>query len=339
MNGSSSTEKNYYDILGIQENATEEEIKKAYRKLSLQYHPDRNQGNPECVQQFQKIGEAYETLSDKQKRSEYDLTRNHPFFGGMGGGGGGGGGMGGMGGGKGFMFHNPDDLFNAFFGGAGMGGFPNFGVGGMPGGANIRIFHNGIPVNVGMDGLSGNTFMNQLNKPTPIMKNITITMDQVLTGATIPIEIERWLMEGNTKTFEKETIYINIPKGIDDNEIIVLREKGNIINEHIKGDIKIFVKIENHSLFERKGLDLIYKKNISLKEALCGFSFDLPYLNGRSYVLNNTSGNIIKPNYTKMIPDMGLVRENHKGNLIIQFQVEFPDHLSKEKIDQLKEIL
>jgi DnaJ-class molecular chaperone len=75
-----SSKENFYNILGVGEKATEEEIKKAYRKLSLQYHPDRNNNDPASVQKFQKIGEAYETLSDKEKRREYDMTRNNPFL-------------------------------------------------------------------------------------------------------------------------------------------------------------------------------------------------------------------------------------------------------------------
>ena len=97
---------------------------------------------------------------------------------------------------------------------------------------------------------------------------------------TIPVDIERWIMENGNKVFEKETLYIPIPQGIDDNEIILLREKGNVVNENMKGDVKIFVKIENKTEFERKGLDLHYLKRISLKDALCGFTFDINYLNG-----------------------------------------------------------
>jgi DnaJ family protein A protein 2 len=164
-------------------------------------------------------------------------------------------------------------------------------------------------------------------------------MEQVLTGGTIPVDIERWLIEGENKLFENETIYVTIPKGIDDNEIIMLREKGNILSEDIKGDIKIFIKIENTSQFERKGIDLIMNKNISLKDALCGFSFELKYINGKVYTLNNNSGSIIPPEYTKIIPNMGLTRDGHTGNLLIHFHVEFPEKLSEAQIKSLKEIL
>jgi DnaJ-class molecular chaperone len=333
-----NSKENFYDILGIGEKATEEEIKKAYRKLSLQYHPDRNNNEPASVQKFQKIGEAYETLSDKEKRREYDMTRNNPFLNAFGLGGGGGS----MGGGGHFSnMHNVDDLFSAFFGGGQTEGEP-FGIpffsgmGGFGPGINIRAFHNGVPINM---TTNNGQFMENMKKPTPIIKNVTISIEQVLTGGNIPVDVERWILENGNKVFEKETLYIPIPKGIDDNEIIVLREKGNILNERFKGDVKVFIKVENNTTFERKGLDLHYSKRISLKEALCGFTFDLVYLNGKVYTLNNHSGNIIQPNYNKVIPNMGLTREGHTGNLIITFQVDFPERLEESQIERLKEIL
>jgi DnaJ family protein A protein 2 len=146
-------------------------------------------------------------------------------------------------------------------------------------------------------------------------------------------------MEHGIKVFEKETIYVTVPKGIDDNELIVLRDKGNILNEQCKGDLKIFVKIENDSMFTRAGLDLVLEKNITLKDALCGFSFEITYINGKSYTLNNNPGNIIPPGFRKMIPNMGLEREQHKGNMVIVFNVEFPEKLTEEQMKKIREVL
>jgi DnaJ family protein A protein 2 len=171
------------------------------------------------------------------------------------------------------------------------------------------------------------------------VKNISINIESVLTGVKIPVDIERWLIENENKVFEKETLYVDIPQGIDDNEIIILRDKGNIVNERCKGDVKIFIKIENHTEFTRNGLDLIIEKNITLKDALCGFSFELKYLNGKTYTLNNNVGNIIPDKYRKIIPNMGLTRDEHKGKLIIIFNIDFPTSLSEEKIAKLREIL
>jgi len=299
--------KNYYNILGISENATKEEIKKAYRGLQMKYHPDKNLGSQEAIAMTQQINEAYETLGDEQKKREYDMMRNNPFSMRQG------------------MEVPMDDIFSMFFG----GGNP---FAGMPGadmsGAKIHIFHGG-PMG----------FQQAMNKPVPIMKTLQINMEQVMNGASLPLEIERWTIENGNKLFEKEIIYIDVPQGIDENEMIVLRDRGNVINEHCKGDIKINILVQNNTAFKRSGLDLILEKHISLKDSLCGFTFELQYINGKSYTLNNNKGNIVPPEYKKIYPGMGLKRGEHKGNMIIIFHVDFPQQLTQEQIEKLSEVL
>ena len=311
---------NFYKILGVDEKASKEEIKKAYRALQMKYHPDKNPGNNDAMVMTQKLNEAYETLGDEQKREEYDMTRNNPFF---------------RQSGPNNMNVPMDDIFNMFFGGGnpfGMPGMPGMagmpGMHGMPPGTKIHFFQGG-PMN----------FQQAIQKPTPIIHNINIKISQVLTGATVPLEIERWLLEQGTKVFEKETIYVTIPKGVDEGEIIVLRDKGNIINEQCKGDVKIFVKIENDSMFTRSGLDLVLEKTITLKESLCGFSFEVTYINGKSYTLNNNPGNIISSGFRKVIPNLGLERDQHKGNMVVVFNIQFPEKLTEEQNKGLREIL
>jgi hypothetical protein len=232
------------------------------------------------------------------------------------------------------MMDMMNDLFaNLFFGG-GMPGMPGgipggIFAGGFPPGANIRVFRNGVPVNMSQ----------ALEKPAPITKTIHINMGTVLTGGKVPLEIERWSLENGTKVFEVVTVYVDIFKGVDHNEIIVLREQGNSINDTCKGDVKVFIAINNDSQFIRRGLDLIMHKEISLKEALCGFSFEIKYINGKVYTINNQMGNIIPSNYEKVIPNMGLTRENHLGNLIIIFNTKFPETLPKEKLEALSKLL
>jgi DnaJ family protein A protein 2 len=325
--------ESFYKILGVSEQATQEEIKRAYRQLSLKSHPDKNPNDSEAIGRFQKISEAYETIGNAEKRQEYDMASKNPFMrmGGMPGGG-----MGMPHGGMGMHVNMDDILQNLFgFGGMGgqgmmppgMGGFPP-GMG-FPPGANIHVFRNGVPININ----------NAMQKPTPIIKTIPINMEQVMNGGNIPVEIERWILENGNKVFERETIYVTIPKGIDDNEIIMLRDKGNILNEQNKGDIKLFVKVENTTDFKRSGLDLILERKVSLKEALCGFNFELKHVNGKSYTINNNPGSIVTPSYFKSIPNMGLTRDGHTGNLVITFEVIFPETLDLDKIAKLKEIL
>jgi DnaJ family protein B protein 4 len=319
--------ENFYDILGVSEKASQDEIKKAYRLLSLKYHPDKNPGNSEVISKFQKISEAYENIGTSEKRANYDASRRNPFHQV----------------GHEMPFTNIDEIFNSFFGG-GMGN-P---FGGVAFESNDPFFNSGFPgakIHIFQNGSAGQGpgihFMNMRGqqKPPPIIKNVILNMEQVLNGTTIPVTIERWIIENGNKIFENETVYVPIPKGIDDNEIIVLSNKGNIISSDIIGDVKLVFKIENDTGYERNGLDLLIHKNIYLKDALCGFSFELKYINNKTYTINNTSGNIIPPDYKKVIPNMGLTRENHTGNLIIVFHIIFPEKLSEEKISLLKDIL
>ncbi len=121
--------------------------------------------------------------------------------------------------------------------------------------------------------------------------------------------------------------------------MIVLSDKGNIINQNVKGDVKLPIKITNETEFKRSGLDLILEKNITLKEALCGFSFEINYINGKSYTLNNNKGNLIPPGYKKIYPNMGLSRGEHKGSMIIHFNLQFPEKLTDEQIKGIEAIL
>ena len=311
--------ENFYNILGVNENASKDDIKKSYRALQMKWHPDRNQQSQESINMTQKLNEAYEILGDEQKKAEYDMMRNNPNpFMRMNSHGSGG------------MDVPMDDIFKMFFGGspfAGMPGMPGM-SGNMPQGGRIHIFHGG-PMN----------FQQAMNKPIPIMKSLQINMEQVMNGASLPLEIERWTMENGIKVYEKETIYVDVPQGIDENEMLILRDRGNIINEQCKGDIKINILVQNNTLFKRAGLDLILDKTITLKEALCGFVFEIKYLNGKSYTLNNNKGNIVPPEYKKIYPEMGLKRGEHKGNMIINFHVEFPEKLTDEQIEKLSKIL
>jgi DnaJ-class molecular chaperone len=295
----------YYEILGVPKNADEKEIKKAYRALSLKYHPDRN-SEPDASEQFQKINEAHETLSDPQKREQYD--------------------NGGLDQQMGQEFHDINHIFNMMFG----GGMPQ----GMPGMPNIHVFnHQG-------GGGFHQHFFQQMTKPQPIIKTVEIELEQAYHGATIVIGFERQVVYNGIQSSETEMVNIDIPKGISENEIMIMRDKGHCINESSKGDLKLVFKINNKTHFIRQDQDLRYKKTITLKEALCGFTFELKHINGKVLSMNNTSKHaIVKPNYKKIIPLLGMQRGNHIGNLVIEFTIDFPDNLSEQQIDQLNDIL
>jgi DnaJ-class molecular chaperone len=302
----------YYDILGVSKDANESEIKKAFRALSLKYHPDRNQ-NEDTTEQFQKIGEAYEVLSDPEKRSQYENELNGMPFG------------------MPFShmdsmneFNDLNNIFNMMFNGPGMGG-PGMG------GPGIRIFHSGMG--------GGPQFFQQFQKPSAISKTVNISLNQCYDGGVIPVEIDRFVVNNGIKYTEKVGLNVPIPKGIHEKDGILIEGEGNSIND-LKGDIKLSFKIEEHPIFKRREGDLIYKKKISLKEALCGFSFELQHLNGKMLFLNNKSNRtIITPDTKKTIPNLGIEYEGKTGNLIIEFNIDFPINLSEEQMNVISSVL
>jgi DnaJ family protein B protein 4 len=352
----------HYEILEIPETASEQDIKKAYRRLSIIYHPDKPGGNAE---KFRQINEAYHVLYDPQTRRAYDMERQFAKSGGVGGMPRGMtfnmGGMGGMGGIPGMPAGVPEVIFNMM---RGMGGMGGVGGGGGDDGDDGRPqqfqFHfvNGRPVGGGGVGGGGgipgvnifggdfgafasnaNAHIRRFMVPQPIVKQVELNMAQSYTGHTAPIEIERIIInEAGERSTEKDTIYVSIPEGIDHNEHIIVKEKGHI-NADKKGDIKIQIMLNNDSVYRREGLDLIYKKRISLKEALCGFKFELVGLDQKRYLIHNDGGKIIAPGYRKEIPELGMKREGRRGNMHIVFEVEFPRELTPQQVEKLGEIL
>lgn len=318
----------YYEILGIDRNASEAEIKKAYRTLSLKYHPDRNPSE-EAKVKILEINNAYEVLSDEGKKRNYDMggtgeeEHGHGFPFGPGGGFPFGPGFAFGMGGHPFMHMNSmgehndiNDIFNMMFsGGMGMGG------------PNIRIFRNGVPV---------------IQKPAPLQIEIQITLEQAFFGVVdFKIAFERVVVVQHLQSQESDEIAITIPKGVQHNEILVLEDKGHVIQDKVKGDLHIVVRISENALFVRNEMDLLYKKKILLKECLCGFSIEIPHLNGKMLRLSHSgTSHVIKPSEKKIIPNFGMQRENHAtGNLIVEFEVIFPDKLTEEQIKVLLEVL
>jgi DnaJ-class molecular chaperone len=297
--------------------------------LSIQYHPDKNNGNDE---KFKEISEAYEVLSDPEKKKMYDMRRTNPF--------------------SNVGAEDLGDIFNVLFGGGGgggpgipFGGFP-FRVGAMPPGMMPPgmmppgmmppgMMPPGMPP--GMRIFQGN-FNQPLMIPPPIIKTVELTFEESFTGLTMPLEVERWIEQGGVKSIEKEKLYIPVPAGIDNDEIMNLKGKGNILND-TRGDLKISIKITNKTRFKRKGLNLVYEKKLTLKESLTGFSFDIKFLQGKIYTINNSGGKIIGPRFKKVVHGLGMKRGETSGDLIIIFDVIFPTKLSNDQIEQLNKIL
>ena len=276
----------YYDVLNVEKDATMETIKKQYRKLSLDHHPDRPNGN---AAKFKEINEAYEVLSNAKSRRNYDFSLNPPtnsfpeqaifemlFKGG------------------GDMFHQPPMFFHT----------------------------SSVP-----------------KPPPPLVVELNLTLDQAFTGCCLPVEIVRTVYDERAKRTELETCYVEIPAGIDNNEIIVIEQKGNVGPDFEVGDVKVVIRIDNPTKMVRQGLDLVYTHTLSLKDALTGFSFDLEYIHGKQLKIQNQEGNIVTPQLKKTIPGMGMKRESRQGALIINFNIQFPTQLTSEQMETLRTVL
>lgn len=329
----------YYEILGVKANATQEEIRKTYRQLSLKYHPDRNT-DPSATEKYKQINEAYEVLGDPAERNKYDMMKSL-----------------GLGGGAGGMGNAPPamDPFAAMFG-AGTSGMPFFHPGGS-GGVRIFTTHRGgggpmpdlegLPPEVAHlfsmfgggppPGMGRQTFM----KPAAINTNIQVSLEQVFHGATIPISVDRWIIENGMKVIENISLMVEVPKGVEDKETILLTAAGNMAAPNVLGDILVTVHVNNTTPFKRNGLDLVYHTKITLKEALCGFKMDVLHLNGKRYSLNNAGGGkLITPNHVKTLPLLGFTNAHGTtGNLLIVFDVEFPTTLTEAQTEALRTLL
>lgn len=344
--------KDFYDILGVSRNANESEIKKAYRKMSLEFHPDKN-SSPSASSKFQEINEAYETLGDVQKRKQYDMFGNSdgPF------GGGGGGPGGGMPSGMPFGFPpgfhfaggpnirvhtmngrpgpggpsgpNIAHIFEQFFNGP-MGGIfeemESDNSSSVPNMPNIRIFRQGP---------DKAPFVRSQSPPAPVEKTIPITLEQAYSGFQLKMEVE------GSNDPKETNLDIQVPAGIEHDEIMIISNKGSS-NQFGRGDLHLHFTIEKHEFFERKNMDLHCKKTISLKEALCGFTISIQHVSGKLIRLSNQKQNIVIPGFVREIPNFGMQRPQDgrpTGKLVIEFDVQFPDTLTVEQKEQLEKIL
>jgi len=321
------SKETHYTILGVSDKASAEEIKKAYRKLSLELHPDRNNNDPIKSEKYKKVSAAYTILSNDTEKTSYDASLQlgdltskldpNLFMN---------------------MMLNPIDIQTIFKDLQNLRGknTPGFHI---PTDAFQTFAFGGPPFSFKSQNFNNINDYEFDSKPTTISASISITFLEAYKGIKYPLSITRWIFEDNKRLEQHETIYVDIPQGIDDNEIITIKNKGNRLSGNNKGDVEVKIKITNDTAFERNGIDLIFKKSITLKESLCGFSFELPYIDGREFKINNEIGNIIPPDFRKTIPNLGMTRDSVTGDLIIIFDVVYPKKLSNSQLTQLSEIL
>lgn len=348
-----------YDRLGVSSTATQDEIKKAYRKNALKNHPDKN---PAGAEKFKEASEAYEVLSDPEKRKNYDnygydfitgkagpppdAGGDNPFAGGMprGGGGGMGGMPGGFGGMPGGTFHfsssggpggfggfsDPNDIFRQFMSGGGMGGDGDDFFGGL-----------------GSRGGAGRTAGGFSRKREPEMettvveKQLMVSLEEMFSGTEKKLKVARKTYDSTTgkQKLEDKILSVPIKRGLKAGSKIKYPDMGDQVEGGTQ-DLHFIVKEKPHPLFTRDGDDIKHTVEISLKEALTGWTRTVQTIDGKQVPVGNSGPT--QPDWVERFPDLGMPKSKTpsvRGNFIVGVKIKFPTSLTAQQKTKLKEIL
>ncbi|KAJ5191721.1 Protein psi1 [Penicillium cinerascens] len=369
-------ETKLYDALEVKPGATQDEIKKAYRKAALKHHPDKNKDNPQAAEKFKDVSQAYEVLSDPEKRKVYDqfgldyLMRGGPAPS-PGGGAGGGAGAGGMpggfnfggmpggggsrtfhfstgpGGGGGFRFSNADDIFREFAkagggggggGGGGMGGLDEDDIFSMLGGMGGGGGFRSRPSAGG--GFSSKANRAPTPEPTVVEKDLPITLEETFNGVTKKVKTKSKAFDPSGKRSVQEvTLEAAIKPGLKPGSKIKYKNVGDQ-EEGGRQDVHLIVKEVPHPDFTRKGDDLITTVELSLKEALTGWERIVRTIDGKSIRVSKPGPT--QPGHEERYPGWGMVKSkkpSERGDLVVQVKVKFPTSLDSNTKDILKDLL
>ncbi|GGF92806.1 MULTISPECIES: molecular chaperone DnaJ [Rhizobium] len=344
----------FYEILGVAKSADEKELKSAFRKMAMKYHPDKNPGDAEAEKKFKELNEAYETLKDPQKRAAYDRYGHAAFEqGGMGGGGGFGGGAGGF-----------SDIFEDIFGEMMGGGRARRSAGGRERGADLR-YNMEISLE---EAFSGKTA--QIRVPTSITCDVCTGSGakpgtQPKTCGTCQgsgrvrasqgfFSVERTCptchgrgqtitdpctkCHGQGRVTEERSLSVNIPAGIEDGTRIRLQGEGEAgTRGGPAGDLYIFLSVTPHEFFQRDGADLYCAVPISMTTAALGGTFDVGTLDGSKSRVSVPEGTQAGKQFRLKGKGMPVLRSSQTGDLYIQIGIETPQKLTKRQRELLQE--
>ena len=355
--------RDYYEVLGVKKDATADEIKKAYRKNAMKYHPDRNPGNKEAEEKFKEVGEAYEVLSDETKRQRYDqfgFAGVDPNFGAGAGGPGYGGGFGGFG-----DFGDLGDIFGEFFGGGSRRGSaqnaPRRGENVM---ARLELTFEeaafGCEKEVAAQRIENCAACNgtgsadgvietcQQCRGTGQIRTVQNFMGmQMQSSTTCPscngrgkvIKTPCSTCKGKGKVRRTKRVKVKIPAGVDAGQSVRVRGEGCVgSNGGPSGDLLVEIYIKRHPIFTREDYDVLCEVPITFTQAALGAEIEVPTLDGR-VKFDLPEGTQTGKEFVlreKGIPEVGNPRR--RGNHRFTVVVETPTHLTKEQKDLLRQL-
>ncbi|ROT77654.1 heat shock protein 40 [Penaeus vannamei] len=355
--GSWKMAKDYYKILGLSKDASEGDIKRAYRNMALKYHPDKNKSN-DAEEKFKLVAEAYEVLSDKKKRNIYDQYGDEGLKGGMPGGR--------STGGTHFTYTysgDPRATFEQVFGTNNpFSHFFNMGVDGhgthdvfedmlVGGGSHVgvktrRTFsfnpHDNNPFsrffNMDVDGLDGDPPRFRENKgrnqDSAVIRDLYVSLEEVFTGVTKKRKITRNVLltaDGRSTLREEKILTIEVKPGWKEGTKIIFEKEGDQSPGKIPADIIFIIRDKPHPLFKRDGANLVYTAKIPLRDALRGTLVSVPTLTGQRVALNFNK-ETTKPQTTRRLQGYGLPypkNPTRKGDIIVHFDIQFPLNFSE----------
>lgn len=354
--------RDYYEVLGVDKSVSDDELKKAYRKAAKKYHPDLNPGDAEAEKCFKEVNEAYEVLSDKEKRARYDQFGHagvDPNFGAGAGGGGFGGGFNGD-------FGDLGDIFNSFFGGGFGGGRrsnPNAPRRGNDTAASVTIsFEEAAKgckktvkvtkiencTDCGGNGAKKGTSAKTCSvchgtgqvattqrTPFGVIQTQQVCNNCHGSGKIIDTPCDTCHGKGRIRHTVEQTV--EIPAGIDDGQVISLRGAGDSgVNGGPSGDLRINVNVRPHPIFERNGYDVYCEIPITFTQAALGAEITVPTLDGK---VKFTIHEGTQPGDEFKLRGKGIqrLRYSGRGDQYVKITVEVPKNLSKVQKEKLKE--